>query len=438
MKIKKYFFLLMQIGFLFGITLSCNDDLEDELVSIEQVPQESDDDDEDDNDEDDDSEDEDDDDDDEIVKHPSLFFIQLPGDIDDDEVEDLKEELNAEQVWHIEEINLRLWNTTTFPYTDAQGQQITNIDGQIVRARRRPRVEEANLNLGTRFVDSQSTNDQICFDGMSLVGSGETDVKISIFDTGFDPNNMLSEKITGYDYLNEDELPDDQNGHGTQVTLLIHDLVNQVRNAPNILFDIRKTHDANGVGFFSALIPAIVDAVNEDVNIMNFSFSYKDVNENTEKRPLRLAIDYAEANGVLMVASAGNSNTDNDQDRIISFPASYPNTHILATTSLTCKNKLSNFGSYGSTGVDLAFLGENIPTTGLNGVIANKSGTSYTSAVITAMSAIMASHQNQVDVMQIKCALIENSDYNKNLKNLVLSQGVVNFDDAIQNLGYCN
>ncbi|MEM6738309.1 MAG: hypothetical protein AAF620_19795 [Bacteroidota bacterium] len=102
---------------------------------------------------------------------------------------------------------------------------------------------------------------------------------------GFDPNNMLSEKITGYDYLNEDELPDDQNGYGTQVMLLIYDLVNQVRNAPNILFDIRRTHDANGVGFFSALIPAIVDAVNEDVNITNFISATTMINEDMGKCP---------------------------------------------------------------------------------------------------------------------------------------------------------
>jgi len=436
LRLKKGLLLLLSILF---STISCSDPLEEDVVvDMEKLRADNNDNNKDEEESDEeDQDDNDDDDDDEFEKHPSLFFVQLPQGIDEDEVEDLLEDLNSEEVWFREEINLRLWNTSVFPYTSAQGEQVTNIDGQIARARTRTRVSGATFNVGGIVDSPLASQNLFCFEqSVNLQAPADNELMISIFDTGIDTS--MFPKFSGYDYINDDEKPEDTHGHGTQVTGLIHKLITQNGSAENIEIDIRKTHDNQGLGFASTLIPAILDAVNEGTDFLNFSFSYQDVNEDTANRPMRLAIDYAEQNGVLILAAAGNTNKDNDKDAIISFPASYPNANIISNAALSCENKLSGFSSYGKNSVDLAFLGENIPVEGLNGSAFDQSGTSFSTACLTAMAAIMASNQENMDAAAIKCALINTSDYSDNLKDVVASKGVVNFEAALANMNNCN
>ena len=179
-----------------------------------------------------------------------------------------------------------------------------------------------------------------------------------------------------------------------------------------------------------------MDAVNEGAQILNFSFSYQDINGDTQDRPLRLAIDYAEANGALMIASAGNTNVNNDTDNIVAFPASYPNVNIISVASTSCDDNLSGFSNFGQNTVDLAFLGENIPTVALNGGEVSKSGTSYTTAIVSAMATIMASQNGNTTA--IKCSLIATSQFSDDLRNRVVSQGTVDFTSALSNMESCN
>lgn len=439
MKILSYGIPVLSLFIFLGLS-GCSDDTEDlfiEEIDLEQGKQ-------DDHGEDDgygeeDDDDDDDDEDDLIIKDSTQFFLRLDPQISEIELGQLEDDLNAEEIWYIEEINLRLWSTTAFPYTDDQGQQVTNIDGQVARARTRASVNSIDFNIGSKLNLPTGQKGEICFaDNLMLVPAGEQEVKISILDTGIDTEQNFGTEISGYDYIEDDDFPNDENGHGTQIVSVIYNLINQGSYAQDISLDIRKTHDAQGQGFLSDLIPAIVDAVNDDTDILNLSFSYQDVNVDTAEDPLLLAIDYAEQNGVLVVASAGNSNGNNDSAQIVSYPATYPNANIIATASLDCGNALSAFSSYGSNSVDVAYLGENVPTKGLNGIMAEKSGTSYTTAIITAMAAVLASHQDKPDAAAIKCTLINTSTFSENLNNRVVARGVVDFQSAMENLGSCN
>lgn len=445
--IKRYFYLLILI--ILSCAISCSSDLDEDVLLQEYSHSDSrdnvndfnddddDDEDNDDDDEDDEEDDDEDDHDDERSKHPSLYFVKLDPNVSEDDVEDLLDDLNSEEIWYREEINLRLWNTTVFPYADASGSQTTNIDGQIARARTRARVSGATPNLGGVVSNPLSSQGIDCFaETIVLSHPGEAEIMISIFDTGIDDG--LIPEFSGYDYVEDDEEPNDRNGHGSQVAALVYSLVNQNGVSDNIKFDIRRTHDAQGLGYLSNVIPAILDAVQAGADVLNFSFNYQDLNEDTADRPMRLAIDYAEQNGVLILASAGNTSGDNDRDTIISFPASYPNANIISNAALNCGQLISDFSSYGSNTVDLALLGENIPVIGLDGRDALQSGTSFSTACITAMAAIMASHQENTDIADIKCALINTSQYTTELKDLVSSQGIVDFQAALANLNNCS
>lgn len=452
MKTPRYSLLLLLFFGLVLCTPSCSTDLEEDLMDSE-LSQDDDDKDDDagktDDDDEDDDDDDDDEDDDEVIRHPTLYFVRLDPDISEDEVEDLLDDLNSEEVWFREEINLRLWNTVEFPYTSMGGENVTNIDGHVARARGRTRVKEVNFNIGSIISQPTSVPPLSCFE--SIVPQyplGSNAIKISIFDTGITgltgadiPGYSFAVgEYTGYDYVDNDEIPEDENGHGTHVAGLIHHLLSQEGNVGStVSFDIRKTHDKFGQGFVSNLIPAVLDAVNDGAHILNFSFGYQDSNTDPTGRPLKLAVDYAEQMGALIVASAGNTNKNNDVDTIVSFPASYPNDNILSVASTDCDNKLSPFSSYGNQSVDVGLLGENIPGPDLTMGMDTKSGTSFASANVAAMVAILGTHQATFDHQQIRCTLINTSAPASDLFEKVASNGVIDFSAAFDNLGEsCN
>ncbi|WP_271769514.1 S8/S53 family peptidase [Aquimarina algiphila] len=395
-------------------------------------------------DDDDDDDDDEDEDEDEIIKHPTLYFVTLDPSINQSAVNDLLSELNSEEIWYRKEINLRLWNTTQFPYVSAHGQTVTNIDGQVQSAEGKTDIDGVEFNIGHIVPNPPVDIQNFCFNTIVPQYSlGTNPIKISIFDTGISTQSDANfpgysfniDKYTGYDYIDNDSIPNDQNGHGSHIAGIIQHLLHHqgTTNSP-ISFDIRKTHDHLGRGYVSNLIPAILDAVNEGNNILNFSFSYQNYNVNPTDKPLKLAIDYAEQNGAMIIAAAGNTNENNDTDNIISFPASYPNDNILSVASTDCDNKLSQFSSYGQQRVDVALLGENIPGPGLNAAITNQSGTSFSSANVTALAAILATHQSPFNYQQIKCSLINTSTTSSDLFEKVVANGVINFQAAFEQL----
>jgi subtilisin family serine protease len=69
---------------------------------------------------------------------------------------------------------------------------------------------------------------------------------------------------------------------------------------------------------------------------------------------LQDAIERANNAGILFIAAAGNSGTDNDATP--SYPASYPNANVIAVASITNTGGLSSFSQYGATSVDYALV----------------------------------------------------------------------------------
>ena len=438
MKTFKYFlillfFLLLQLP-VFGQQKVVQSKIQDTSVKESK----SDDDDEDD-------EDDEDEDEDEIIKHPSLYFVKLPPSITQEALDTLLNDLNSEEVWYRPEINLRLWNTVQFPYTNIQGQRVTNIDGQVANAQDKTDIDGVGFNIGHIVPRPPANIPNFCVQNIIPQHSlGSNPIKISIFDTGLKPQSGVNhpgysftlENYTGYDYINNDDsVVDDQNGHGTHIAGIIHHILHQQEGTiSSISFDIRKTHDHLGRGFISNLVPAILDAVNEGSNILNFSFSYQNYNVNPAGKPLKMAIDYAEEMGAMVIAAAGNTNENNDTDNIISFPASYPNTNILSVASIDCDNKLSPFSSYGQQTVDVALLGENIPGPSLTGTVGYRSGTSFSSANVTALAAILGTHQSTFDYQQIRCVLMNTSTTSSDLFEKVAANGAINFLAAFNQL----
>jgi subtilisin family serine protease len=120
------------------------------------------------------------------------------------------------------------------------------------------------------------------------------------------------------------------------------------------------------------------------------------------------AIGRANSAGILFIAAAGNSSSNNDNTPF--YPASYTNTNIISVASITSTGGLSSFSNYGVTSVDLGAPGSNIYSTlpGKKGASSygSYSGTSMATPHVTGAAALYASSHPGASAATIKSAIL--------------------------------
>jgi serine protease len=138
--------------------------------------------------------------------------------------------------------------------------------------------------------------------------------------------------LPGYDFVNGDDHPNDDEYHGTHVASTIAEAANNGIGVAGIAFDCAilpvKVLDDQGNGTFFDLADGIDYAANYSANgqkpvkVINLSLG-----ADSFSQAVKTSIDKAVAAGVLVVAAAGNSSK-----AAIDFPASLPNVVAVAAT----------------------------------------------------------------------------------------------------------
>ncbi len=138
-------------------------------------------------------------------------------------------------------------------------------------------------------------------------------IKVGIIDTGIDyMHEALGEgfgsdfKVAGgYDFVNNDNDPMDDNGHGTHVAGIIAGQSATITSyASNAKLYAYKVLNSQGGGNASDVIAAIEKAVNDSVAIINLSLGSTDGDPNDA---LCTAVNRAVEAGVVVVVAAGNT-----------------------------------------------------------------------------------------------------------------------------------
>jgi subtilisin family serine protease len=147
---------------------------------------------------------------------------------------------------------------------------------------------------------------------------------------------------------------------------------------------------------------------------------------------LKDAIDRAGNAGILFIAAAGNSGTNNDATA--SYPSGYTSANIIAVASITSTGGLSSFSQYGATTVDIGAPGSaiwsTVPVTsgkGKNATIgsgyASYNGTSMATPHVTGAVALYASLNPGANAVQIKAAIMGSAAATPSLQGKVVSNG---------------
>jgi serine protease len=154
--------------------------------------------------------------------------------------------------------------------------------------------------------------------------------------------------MPGYDFINDDSYPDDDNRHGTHIAGTIAQSTNNLYGgagvAPGCTIMPVKVLDETGYGGVGSIVDGIYYAVNNGAQIINMSLGgNRPPGRGASKKSAaeEEAINYAVSQGVTVICSAGNEASD-----LPSYPASYDATISVSATKydLSFAASYSNFG----------------------------------------------------------------------------------------------
>jgi minor extracellular serine protease Vpr len=149
-------------------------------------------------------------------------------------------------------------------------------------------------------------NDSGPFIGTSMPHQSGYDgngITISIIDTGIELNHpdLVDNIIGGYDFIDNDEMPEDVNGHGTQVAGIIASNGNLKGIAPNSKILMYKVSEDGESVPTDLIIKAIEKSIEDGADIINISLGVNQTNTKIDQ-----VVNKAIKNNIFVVTAAGN------------------------------------------------------------------------------------------------------------------------------------
>jgi serine protease len=162
--------------------------------------------------------------------------------------------------------------------------------------------------------------------------------------------------VRGYDFVNGDRHPNDQNGPGTHVAGTIAQSTGNRIATAGIAYRARimpvRVLDADGAGDTLAISRGIRWAARHGADVINLSLEFDSAVRAAQIPDIVSALRFARNHGVVVIAAAGNQGSPQ-----VAYPARAKNVIAVAATTIRgCQAEYSNSGSH----VDVAAPGGGI------------------------------------------------------------------------------
>jgi subtilisin family serine protease len=249
-----------------------------------------------------------------------------------------------------------------------------------------------------------------------------TDDELGSFDDlrGFDANTNISD-------------PMDDNGHGTHCAGIIGAEGNNGEGIAGINWNVKimplKFLGRGGFGNVKDAIEAINYAIDRRKNGVNLRVINASWGSTQRSKALEDAIRAAGEAGILFVAAAGNSSTDND--RRPHYPSNYDLPNMLSVAALDRNDLLANFSNYGAKTVHVAAPGREIPSTWLNDQYREASGTSMAAPQVSGIAALILANEPKLSMAKLRERILKSSDPIDTLLGKVAVGGRLNAAKAL-------
>ena len=212
------------------------------------------------------------------------------------------------------------------------------------------------------------------------VCTGRASITVAVVDTGvaLSHPDLAQRLVQGYDFVNNDADPSDDNGHGTLVAGVIGAVSNNGQGVAGLNWEVSilpvKVLGSDGRGAYSTIAQGITYAADRGARVINLSLG-----GTSDSYTLKAAVDYAASKGALVFAAAGNS------AGAVAYPAAYES--AVAISAIDQTDNLARFSNYGPE-IDLTAPGVSVYTTTRSGY-GSASGTSLSCPVAAGVAALL-------------------------------------------------
>ena len=258
-----------------------------------------------------------------------------------------------------------------------------------------PSQPAQKLPWGVNRIDAELSNN---------TGAG---VKVCVVDTGIDKDHpdLQANIVGGRNFvakgLTLDPTKwDDDNGHGTHVAgtiAAVDNTVGVVGVAPSASLLAAKVLNRQGSGYMSDIIAGVDWCVQSGAKVVSMSLG-----SSSDVQAFHDTVDAAYANGVLLVAAAGN-----DYGGAVSYPAAYDS--VVAVSATDSADNLASFSSVGPE-VELAAPGASVLSTYKDGGYATLSGTSMATPHVSGVAALAIQANPLMSNAQVRALLQSTAD----------------------------
>jgi len=274
------------------------------------------------------------------------------------------------------------------------------------------------------------------------ITKGSKDIIVAVIDTGIDynhpdlKNNLLVndaelngtegvdddgngyvDDIYGYDFANKDGDPLDGHSHGTHCAGVIGASHNS-QGIAGVMANVKmlgiKFLTDRGSGESVDAISSIEYAMKRGAHIMSSSWGGGE-----KSQALKDAIQAASDKGILFVAAAGNSRSDNDARP--TYPANYQVDNVITVGAMDGKGNRSSFSNYGAETVHVFAPGSNILSTVKNGGYQKMSGTSMATPFVSGVLGLLLSQNKGMSVESAKERIMATTVRNSGLEGKALA-----------------
>jgi subtilisin family serine protease len=334
------------------------------------------------------------------------------------------------------DLYLNVWlNQKEIPAALKSGLRDTDGDHLIT-------FRDLNNSLNSAYVSDKNGNGRI--DAGDLLNDTR-------WENGIDEDaNGYKDDLVGWDFVNNDNDPMDDNGHGTHVAGTIGAIGGNSVGVAGIGWNTQlvalKFLDASGSGLTSDSIRALdyFTAASKAGTGVDFVATNNSWGGSGYSGSLLSAITRGAQAQILYVAAAGNGGSDqigDNNDVSAYYPSGYSTTAtagyeaVISVAAISNTGALASFSNYGATTVDLGAPGVSIYSTTKGGGYGYMSGTSMATPHVTGAIALYASAATSASAATIRADLLNTTDFTSSLDGKTLTDGRLDVGRLLAKLG---
>jgi subtilisin family serine protease len=253
--------------------------------------------------------------------------------------------------------------------------------------------------------------------------TGSDAVTVAVVDTGvaYDHPDLAPNMLPGYDFVDNDSDPRDENGHGTHVAGTIGARGNNGLGVTGVNWSVKlmalRAGDEDGNFEEATIVQAFQYACANGARVINGSFGGPDF-------PQAILDAINACPGALFVFAAGNDGTNNDF--VPAYPCNLSPANVVCVAATTSADALAAFSNYGANTVDLAAPGVGILSTIPGNNYDDFSGTSMATPHVAGVAALILSLNPFASAVALRHALLSGVDVRPGLAGLVATGGRLN------------